>query len=178
MIPEYNAVIGIDPGGNGCSALLTRDRRVFICRFKNENPERQAEILFGWALSYHCFAVLELVHSMPTDGKATSHTFGRNVGRTEGMLLAYQIPFTEVQPTTWQFEFGLGKIARDVRKKAHQKKARELFPELTITMDAADGILIAEYGYRLLFGGLRDGKNNTVLRPGTGITRTAYREYL
>lgn len=174
-MPDYDAIVGIDPGGSGCSALLTRDRRVFICRFEKVTHERQAEILFTWSVTYRCYAFLELVHSRPTDGKATTHTFGRNTGRTEGILLAYRIPFEELDPKTWQYEFRLGNIAKEVRKARHQAKARELFPEipkLTITLDAADGILIAEYGWRKVFGELRNGKTNTILRPGTGVTRT------
>lgn len=121
---------------------------------------------------------LELVNVKSTDKEEKRHNLikmVRNSGRLEGALASWGYEITFVNQ--WQFEFGLGGIKNyGDRKRAAQVKAQELFPNLKITQDIADAILITIYGWRKLNGVLTHGKKeNFVARTGTGIVYTRER---
>lgn len=154
------AVIGVDPGAQGAGVLLTQDHRIERCRFMKYTHTEVFQVFLWWACAYECEAMFELIRYMPKDkgkdGEANNlqrmATFLRNTGRSEGFLIAAGIPFEEIYSRTWQNEFGLGALAEHERKAKHQEKAQELFPNLRITRDEADAILIAEYKWRSKFG--------------------------
>ena len=92
---------------------------------------------------------------------------GVNYERVRQTLVCYSIPFDLIDPKRWQFEFNLGgkqskhtdrRKEYAARKTAHHMKAKELFPQLKITKDVADAMLIAEYQWRHMFGRLTRGR--------------------
>lgn len=145
-------VVGIDPGAKGVAALLSEDRqhREFVW-FKGFDEARIVNTVKYWNAVYKVAVCVEDVHSMPEDGTASSHKFGRNIGLLRGAILALDIPFIAVPPQTWQNGVALGGKRKD-RKADSRDKAKKLWPEFKvgINKETADGILIAEFGRLLL----------------------------
>lgn len=148
-----NKVIGIDPGATGALAIVGKDYLV-IYPFKKTNGliYRTKDIIENLGYPSYYPTYLEEVHSFPGQGVSATFTFGVNVGRIQGMILAEDGEWIPVTPMKWQKELGLtGPYpTKALRKQAHLKKAKELFPNYMdyITLDTADAVLIAEYGYR------------------------------
>ncbi len=145
-------ILGLDPGGKGVAALLSEDRkhREFVW-FKGKSEAAIATTIKYWHLLYPMVACIENVASMPEDGRASTHKFGRHIGLLHGLLLALDIPFANPTPQTWQNGMALGGKRLD-RKGDSRDKAKKLWPEFKvgINKETADGILIAEFG-RLLY---------------------------
>jgi hypothetical protein len=145
-------IIGIDPGKTGALVTIRKDRSLEILAFK-KTEELTKQVLsitqeLGWADTIY----LENVHSFPGQGVSATFTFGVNVGRIQGLIISQNQTWESITPMLWQKTLGLtGPYPTKVlRKQAHVKKAKELFPDYKdiITLDTADAILIAEYGYR------------------------------
>lgn len=133
--------IGIDPGQSGGVAVLN-GYGVPLCvnSVKDRTPREVANLL---GLYQHAsFATLELVHSMPKQGVASSFKFGRSFGMLEGMLAALGIPYALVSPSKWQQT--LGCLSRG-NKNVTKTKAQQLYPAVTVTHAVADALLIAHY---------------------------------
>lgn len=136
-------VIGIDPGQSGGIVLLTSD---WILPHKMPETERDIVDLLEETKPPR-FAFIELVHSMPRQGVASSFKFGRGYGFLRGVLSALSIPFEDVTPQKWQKEMRcLTKGDKNVSRAAAQR----LWPEIRWTHALADAALIAEYGRRHL----------------------------
>lgn len=136
-------VIGIDPGQSGGIVLLTSD---WILPHKMPETERDIVDLMEETKPPR-FAFIELVHSMPRQGVASSFKFGRGYGFLRGVLSALSIPFEDVTPQKWQKELRcLTKGDKNVSRSAAQR----LWPEIKWTHATADAALIAEYGRRHL----------------------------
>jgi len=158
-----NAVIGIDPGATGAMVLMTPDVHNWISRprevgidivkFKGIQLGELVDYIRGWTEMYTICVYMELVGAMPKDGKHNAFAFGNNVGRLQGILCANHLPLIEVAPQVWQRHFKLGAKfpSKKERKHAHLAKAQELFPEIKITLDTCDAILIGMYAYHMEF---------------------------
>jgi len=91
-------------------------------------------------------AYIEFVRSSPQMGVTSAFSFGQGYGGLRMALIALEIPFEEVIPRKWQAVLGcLSKKDKNVTKR----KAQELFPNIKITHNIADSLLIAEYGRRI-----------------------------
>lgn len=135
---------GIDPGQSGGIAMMTHDGGIHPEQIW-KMPETEADLaaLFRNHLvgQTQC-AMLEKVHSMPKQGVASSFKFGMGYGLLRGMLIAFEIPFDDVPPVTWQrFAHCLTHGDKSISKA----KAQQLFPHLRITNHTADAILLAKY---------------------------------
>jgi len=135
------SIIGIDPGASGGIALLGSTATAW----KMPETERDLWELFQSLPLENVFAYIELVHSMPRQGVASSFKFGKNYGLLRGMLIASCLPFDEVTPQRWQKLMGC--LSRG-DKNTTKAKAQQLFPSLKVTHAIADALLIAEYGRR------------------------------
>lgn len=175
MMSPFDCYLGIDPGKHGGLALVSCDDiaqawpmplrvdskgkvivdeagigRLFRTRIRPANVS-------------HC--IIELVHSMPRDGVASAFKFGRNTGILLGMLIAHEIPFEEMPPETWQQALGIKARAKLPKgrglmlnfppaetkhqwKKRLMKTAQGLFPNLEVTLDTADALMMAEVAKR------------------------------
>lgn len=143
-------IIGLDPGAKGAMAVLTLDRRLRLYRFDGKSEQDIAHTILAESVNT-CYAFLEKVHAMPSQGSQSTFTFGKNLGFLRGVLVASGIPFEDVTPQVWQRGVGMGQTfpTQQHRKRAATQLAQQLYPGIKITQDASDGILIAEYGRRL-----------------------------
>jgi hypothetical protein len=142
-------VMGIDPGASGAAALYISGCSVEVFRFKNKSwPEVVSAFhhFNAWKIDY---TFIEAVAAMPKDGAHNAFTFGENTGIVKGILHCLDIRFNEVHSQKWQRHFGLGAkfISKTARKNAQKEKAQKLFPQLKVTLDTADCLLITKYGY-------------------------------
>jgi len=159
--------MGIDPGVSGAVTVIGKrtlitgatnfegtdhiyESEPFVVAYplKGETLLDQWDFIDSWA---DCRATLEVVHSMPKQGVASTFKFGKSYGNLEAFLVASRIPFERVTPSVWQKEFGL--ISRKgetktAKKNRHKSLAQELFPSVKVTHAVADALLIAEYGRR------------------------------
>lgn len=134
--------IGCDPGASGGIAIICNGQQEV---WKMPDTERDLhELLLSlrqWqGLQAH--AAIEIVHSMPKQGVASSFTFGRNYGALRMALIASGIPFREVTPQKWQKELA---CLTKGDKNTSKRRAQELFPSVRVTHAVADALLIAEW---------------------------------
>ncbi len=93
-------------------------------------------------------AILEKVHTMPKQGISSAGKFMENYGTIKGLLIANAIPFREVPPQTWMKMLPIKKDKSDTRemwKKKLMQLAKQLQPDLKITHETADAVLMVEY---------------------------------
>lgn len=138
-------ILGIDPGAKGALVILTKPPLVFsFC--KHDWVEISDNLL---PVKNDCIAFIEAVSAMPRDASKHAFTFGENTGIIKGILIFNRIRFIEVHSQKWQRHFGLGAKfeSKTARKNAQKAKAQELFPNIKVTLDIADALLIAKYGY-------------------------------
>lgn len=157
-------IVGIDPGASGAIVAILPGHSLEWYQFKyTESFSTSCPLLreFIEGLHFTDKIFLEKVHSMPGQGAVSVFSFGRNLGVIEGMLKQAGMYYSLVTPQDWQQTLGLANITgkesfknaaakKTARKKAYQVHAKKLFPKYAnlITLDLADAILIAEYGYR------------------------------
>lgn len=151
------AWIGIDPGASGAIAALTEAGEVKILRLCKATNKEVYEFLIELSFAYECFAIKEKVWAMPAKnpdgsdrkmGAQTMFEFGVNNGFILGLLTAAGIPFEEKGPQTWQKLFSMKREKTESQtefKRRLKEKAENLFPNIKITNDQADAILIAEF---------------------------------
>ena len=153
------AFIGIDPGANGAMVAILETGEVKILRFGKCTDKEIYEFANDLAFDYECFCILEKVHSMPGQGVSSTFTFGNNFGFIRGILTATRIRFDDKAPRVWQKVLGItprvtGKKEGETEesktefKRRVREKAEQLFPEVKMTNDIADALLIAEFTRR------------------------------
>lgn len=162
-----------------------------ICRFVNRDLAHVAAWIFSVREIYsESFKVyVERVNERPYE--ANQFQFGFNCGVITGMLIAARCEIIPVEAEIWQQHFGVaGRLPNckhdqyrgcdtcsyTARKHRAQVKAQELFPEFKVTLDMADAMLIALYGYHKENGYVYQ-KPVDELRPGTGFTRRVARDF-
>lgn len=82
---------------------------------------------------------------MPGQGVTSMFTFGMGYGALRMAVLASGIPFEGVTPQAWMK--GLGCLTGG-DKTVTRARAQTLFPELKVTDQIADALLIAEFARR------------------------------
>lgn len=139
--------LGIDPGQSGGIGIVDVNGYVNSFGFKNMTfPDISAQFDYIRQYPDNWFAYIELVHSMPKQGVASSFAFGKSYGFLIGMLTAHRIPYDYVTPQKWQKELNcMSKGDKNVTKQ----KAQQLFPGVKFTHQNADAVLIAEYCRRI-----------------------------
>lgn len=153
------AFIGIDPGANGAMVAILETGEVKVLRFGKCTEKEIFEFANDLAFDFTCFCTLELVGAMPGQGVSSMFSFGDSVGFIRGILTATQIPFEQKVPRTWQKVLGItprvtGKKEGETEesktefKRRVREKAEQLFPEIKMTNDIADALLIAEFTRR------------------------------
>lgn len=143
-------VVGIDPGLTGAIAVLGADGNFISVEDMPAlggfvSGKLLADLLmpFTWDV-----AVVERVHSMPSQGVASSFTFGRALGVVEGVLGALGVRVLWAPPGTWKRSWGL--IGKD--KNASRLLALERWPEAADRLKRkkdngrAEALLIAAWG--------------------------------
>ena len=115
---------------------------------------------------YH--AVIESVHAIYGSSASNTFEFGKMLGVLEGLLCAYRIPYTKVQPKTWQKEMwqgvslqtkksSTGKTQINDTKAMSEVAAKRLFPTIDLRKNErckiadhnkVDALLLCEYAKR------------------------------
>jgi hypothetical protein len=153
MERESMRVLGIDPGAKGAAVFIQgwnkKPTSIAFCAFAKLTTLQIADWLFENGISNTKTAYIEAVSSMPKDARSTAFTFGENTGIIKGLIYSWGTPIIEVHSQKWQRYFGLGAKypSKTARKNAQKAKAQELFPGIKVTLDIADALLIAQYGY-------------------------------
>lgn len=170
MPDHHSVVVGIDPGLDGGVAALFLDGRALwavpMPVLAGKRRELDAARLFD-RLRPICpdlrgvrlvrLAVVERVASRPGQGVAGVFSFGRTVGRIEGVLAALGIPVEQPTPQRWKAEVLAG-TAKD--KAAAIAYAARRFPGINLVPEGkrvahdgiAEALALAEFGRRLLSG--------------------------
>lgn len=146
-------ICGIDPGLNGAFAFINIDASTLTIADMptvSKNGKRHVDPTgVGAILSTHIpdLVFLELVHSSPQMGVASSFSFGRSSGIVLGAAAALGLGVTEVAPSVWKPRMGCS-----ADKKQTVEQASRLLPECTSAWklgkhtDRAEAALIAVFG--------------------------------
>jgi len=146
----HKYVIGIDPGKNGAAALFkVTPEDIFLQKvfcFKHDKDWRR-NLFNSCQFEKPDRAYLEDVHSMPTDGKVGSFSFGRRLGEADTVLYLAKIDTKLVTPQAWQAALGL--LRKE--KKRQKELALKLYPncascEKKSECDVYAGVLIGFVG--------------------------------
>lgn len=157
-------ILGIDPGHTGALALL--ELRVSRAQPEMEfldmptalaaaNRAQVVEAVLADAIRRMRpeHAIVELVHSMPKQGVASTFAFGMAYGAVRGVLAGLNIPITAMPPPMWR---RLVQLPVGADKDAARARAAELFPEFAYHFafkkysGRADAALMALAGFRTL----------------------------
>ena len=164
--------IGIDPGLSGAVGIIggrelphfPETVTVFdtpTVLVEGEKTKRKylvpsmCRLLVPYAKRNDVLAVLENVHSMPSQGVSSSFCFGEGKGMWEGILAALEIPVELVSPQRWKKAI---MADQGKEKSAARFKAMALFPSLADQLKLvkhdgrAEALLMAEYARRLRSG--------------------------
>lgn len=156
--------IGIDPGKDGCLAILGYRETPILIPFDETEYANQLRRLdplgsrlgvLGEAMDARpssVFCVVEHVSAMPGQGVTSCFSFGQNFGFILGLLTAFRIPYELVRPQRWKKEFG---CTSD--KNTSIEVAQRLFPDVDLRRTEncrkphdgkAEALLMAEYARR------------------------------
>ena len=156
---KKKAYIGIDLGKDGALCIITADQYCAVVQTPligdTVDNFKIHEILRDWKEVYDCQACFETIFAIP--GKCSSKTLktcATNSGIVQGILIALEIPFQEIQAKKWQkrmFE-GLSESLKGDTKSSSLLVARKLYPgdwwnrtkSKSKLSGISDAILIAE----------------------------------
>ena len=145
--------IGIDPGKNGCIAIIEGDS-VALFDLTNNIEDYWYMMTYFTEPDVPTVCYVEDVHGRPGQSCVANTTFMKLAGYAEFLGFSIADSFNKVPPQTWKKFYGLtGKKGETKTQKKHRsiELAKELFPsvagELTASKDGrAEALLIAEYG--------------------------------
>lgn len=145
----YTCIMGLDPGASGAVAFYYPGRPQVISAYDVPLVERQinAAALYDLIKKYSPdLAVVEIVHSMPKQGVASSFQFGKSYGVALGVIGSLKIPSVHVSPTKWKKYFNLSSDKEEARALAINKwPASEHFRRKKDN-GRAEAALLAIYG--------------------------------
>jgi hypothetical protein len=154
-------ILGIDPGATGAMVLVGQDYKPEVFCFSKMTTFQIFEAL---NFRINVFAVIERVHTFGRGSGASKHNdfeFGKNYGKALGIIECAGLEYETIDPKTWQFYHKLGgkwappgstpQKEKTARKNAHKAKAQELFPDIKVTLENCDALLIAQYAWEKYF---------------------------
>ena len=150
-------IFAIDPGVSGGIAFRAFGKTV--CHPMPDTEGDRLELIRAFKRTAEvegadCLCVLEEVNGFV--GKAQPGSamfkFGEGYGFLKGVVQALGIRLVLVRPQVWQRVFGLGTASRCASKSESKNKlkaeAQRRFPELTVTLQTADALLILDWALR------------------------------
>ena len=149
---DNRVFIGIDPGkSGGCGMIVIEDgvETSISWKFPKDisllSVGLMSIIPAGLSLE-DVHVMIEHVHAFPNQGSVSTFSFGQNLGQWEGTLYANEFEFNYVNPKQWIYWYGVKKgLDKKDRKRILLDKAKELFPNMKITFNVSDAMLIAHY---------------------------------
>ena len=150
--------IGVDPGKNGGAAVINEitDHEPIITFKCPKTPRDMALSLMATIptnVSFEDIIVLiEHVHAMPKNGVVSMFSFGQNLGHWEGIFASFELNVKYAGPRTWMQHYDCkpGMDKKD-RKRYLRNLAEELFPNIKMTFNISDAILIANYNKEIYY---------------------------
>jgi crossover junction endodeoxyribonuclease RuvC len=152
-------IIGIDPGISGAIACMEDYKIIARVKWVKDMPTIPKSTGKGLQVDAHalasmmcgigeCRVQIEAVSAMPGQGVTSMFSFGKSAGIIEGVLAAYEIPYSFVRPQAWKKKFGLTGKDKDASRGLCLREHPEVADRLTRKKDngRADAILIARYG--------------------------------
>ena len=150
--------IGIDPGKNGGVAVINEVPNFeTTIAFKCPNtPRDMAYSLMATIpekVSYDDVLVtIEHVHAMPGNGVVSMFSFGQNLGHWEGILGSFELEIEYVGPRTWMSHYDCKpNMDKKDRKRYLRGIAENLFPNVKMTFNISDALLIANYNKEIYY---------------------------
>tara|TARA_Y100000310_G_scaffold277397_1_gene295110 strand:- start:457 stop:1002 length:546 start_codon:yes stop_codon:yes gene_type:complete len=150
--------IGIDPGKNGGAAVINEvpDHETTISFRCPKTPTEMAYTLVSTIpenISYEDVRVtVEHVHAMPANGVVSMFSFGQNLGQWEGILGAFELNVDYVGPRTWMQHYDCKpNMERRERKRYLRGLAEKIFPNIKMTFNVSDALLIANYNKEIYY---------------------------
>ena len=166
---EHSIVIGIDPGRKAAVAVLeTNGPRTLVIDTQDE-LDRLRHALAELRSRGPVEAWIERVAAYPGQGVSSTFTFGRSLGALHGLLVGVGVPVGWVSPRVWQRMYGVpAGLDKPRRKRFLRGRAADLFPELRVTLQTADALLIAHWARTRL---IPNGGDLLSERYGTSTSR-------
>ena len=154
----HKIFIGIDPGKNGGVAVLNEipDYEAVIAFRCPKTPREMAYTLMATIpenVSYeNVLVTIEHVHAMPKNGVVSMFSFGQNLGQWEGILGSFEVNVVYTGPRKWMEHYDCkpGMDKRD-RKRYLRGLAENLFPNVKMTFNVSDALLIANYNKEMFY---------------------------
>lgn len=167
--------IGLDPGIRGfITAMFPNGNFEFYSIDENDDLALHRILKSIKERSWQVSAVLEDVHALFNAAAKSTFNFGEIKGILKGLLVANEIPYTLVQPKTWQSEIWINqdmivsyksiiRAGKEIKQKVVDTKstsinaARRLFPNIDLRKNErckkiddnkVDSLLMAEYARR------------------------------
>lgn len=145
--------IGIDPGLSGAIAFVSDDyiklfdMPVIECKWSKKKVVNGYSLmgLLKHAIDQKPIVSIELVHSMPKQGVASTFAFGDSFGSARAVVMAMGFEYKMVRPQAWKSKCGF--IGKD--KDAPRLAALKMYPFLAEQLKfkkhqgRADAIFIA-----------------------------------
>ena len=159
-------IIGVDPGKNGGACLIhiykeVESTAIFRCA---KTPQEMADELASNIPTNinktNGYAFVEHVHAFPGQGVVSTFSFGQNLGQWEGILASQDINVEYVSPRKWMNLYNTpANMTRRERKRYLRGEAEKLFPNIKMTFNVSDAILIANYGKQVIYDRYNSGGN-------------------
>jgi len=175
---EYNKklFVGIDPGMNGGICFIKPEMDSdFIKTMRCPKTVHEMAGIFeaGIGLASNTEDIIlfvEHVWSFPGDGRVGAFRFGYNYGLWKGIAGANEIDVYNIAPRKWQGTLDVpnGLAGRD-RKKWLKEYAEGLFPNIKITFNVSDAVLIANYAKDCYDNAMETGEPMPESELGIGV---------
>ena len=162
-INDDRVFIGIDPGKSGGFGIINIEDGIESSdahKFPKSILDLPSMILshIPWDLSMeNVHVTIEHVHAFPNQGSVSTFSFGQNLGQWEGILASLELEANIVGPRTWMAEFIKLGLEKKDRKRQLYAKAQELFPNIKITFNISDALLLTKYSYDQYYQQLTEG---------------------
>ena len=147
--------IGIDPGKNGGVAIINEDGGCVSFRCP-KTPKDMAMSLMSAIPESVAFsdiiAHIEHVHAMPGNGVVSMFSFGQNLGQWEGIFGSLELDVIYTGPRTWMQHYDCkSNMDKKERKRYLRSIAEKLFPNIKMTFNISDALLIANYAKEIYY---------------------------
>ena len=150
--------IGIDPGKNGGVGVINdidryKDYISFRCPKTSQEMAMKLMSAIPEKVSLTDVSVyIEHVHAMPGNGVVSMFSFGQNLGQWEGILGSFELDVQYVSPRTWMNHYDCKpNMDKKERKRYLRGIAEKLFPNIKMTFNISDAVLIANYAKEIYF---------------------------
>tara|TARA_R110000824_G_scaffold73222_4_gene186545 strand:+ start:1936 stop:2472 length:537 start_codon:yes stop_codon:yes gene_type:complete len=162
-INDNRVFIGIDPGKSGGFGVIKVDDGIessFAHKFPKELADLPSILMSHIPNNLTLEDVhvsIEHVHAFPNQGSVSTFSFGQNLGQWEGVLASLELEAKYISPRVWMAEFIKLGLEKKDRKRQLYAKAQELFPNIKITFNISDALLLTQYAYDQYYQQLTEG---------------------